>query len=159
MHQIAERKKHHPPSRGTEGSSVPYASQFTDIPNSTLMSLYGDGEQEQSGALSAGALKEQILSRQPGAQPRRQPQIPQAESEADRLSASVTGTSPEAFKADLGRRMGADFSGVHFHTDADAQSKAAAMDARAFTCGSDIYFGPGGFDPTIAAHELVHIVQ
>lgn len=159
MYKNAERKKQHVPSKDTAGSNVPYLSKLTNVPNLTLMSLYGDKEQESSGGLSAEALKDQILSRQPGAQIHRQAQIPQAEQEADRLSASVTATSPEAVKADLGRRMGADFSGVRFHTGADAQSKAAAMDARAFTSGSDIYFGPGGFDPTIAAHELVHTVQ
>lgn len=156
MYKSAQRKKQHVPSKGAEGGMAPYMFGPAGIPNSMLMSAHGD---EPFSDSSSQALKDQILARQPSAQPHRQAQIPQAESEADRLSASVTATSPDAVKADLGRRLGADFSGVRFHTDADAQSKAAAMDARAFTSGSDIYFGPGGFDPTIAAHELVHTVQ
>jgi len=55
--------------------------------------------------------------------------------------------------------MGADFSNVTFHTDSAALKQADAMGARAYTTGSDVYFGSGGFDPGVAAHELVHTVQ
>ena len=92
-------------------------------------------------------------------QERAQAQIPAAEAEADRLSASVSSGGPEAVKAAIGRRLGADFSGVRFHTGETAEAKASAMDARAYTSGADIYFGAGGFDPAVAAHELVHTVQ
>ena len=33
------------------------------------------------------------------------------------------------------------------------------MGARAWAQGGDVYFGKGGFDPKVAAHELVHTVQ
>ena len=88
-----------------------------------------------------------------------QAQIPTAEAEADRLSASVKSGSPVAVKAAMGRRMGADFSGVRFHTGKAAEAKASAVDARAYTSGNDVYFGEGGFDPAVAAHELVHTAQ
>ena len=88
-----------------------------------------------------------------------QAQIPTAEAEADRLSASVKSGSPDAVKAAMGRKMGADFSGVRFHTGKAAEAKASAVDARAYTSGNDVYFGEGGFDPAIAAHELVHTAQ
>ena len=88
-----------------------------------------------------------------------QAQIPTAEAEADRLSASVKSGSPDAVKAAMGRRMGADFSGVRFHTGKAAEAKASAVDARAYTSGNDVYFGEGGFDPAVAAHELVHTAQ
>lgn len=126
------------------------------IPNSAAYTLY-QGTDE--GTDSLPGLESRILARQPDANPRPQPQIPQAEAEADRLSASVSAASPEGVKADMGRRLGADFSGVHFHTGGAAQTKADAMGARAFTSGTDVYFGDGGFDPAIAAHELVHTVQ
>lgn len=92
-------------------------------------------------------------------QERPQAQIPEAEKEADRLSASVTEGSMESVKAVMGRRMGADFSGVRFHTDAVATAKADAMGARAYTSGANVYFGKAGFEPSVAAHELVHTVQ
>ena len=33
------------------------------------------------------------------------------------------------------------------------------MGARAWAQGRDVYFGRGGFEPSVAAHELVHTVQ
>lgn len=81
------------------------------------------------------------------------------ETEADRISAGVTSETPEGVKRQMGRRMGADFSGVRFHIDKEAAQKAAAIGARAFTRGNDIYFGQGGFDGEIASHELVHTAQ
>ena len=38
-------------------------------------------------------------------------------------------------------------------------SSAEQMGARAYATGRDVYFGKGGFDPSVAAHELVHTVQ
>ena len=87
-------------------------------------------------------------------------QIPTAEAEADRIAASVSGArTPEEVKTRLGEKMGADFSHVTFHTDSSALKQADTMGARAYTTGSDVYFGSGGFDPGVAAHELVHTVQ
>jgi FtsZ-binding cell division protein ZapB len=62
-------------------------------------------------------------------------------------------------------QFNADFSQVKIHTGADADRKAAAIGAVAFTEGSDIYFRDGAYDPTSAkgltllAHELTHVVQ
>ena len=87
-------------------------------------------------------------------------QRPDAEREADRLAAGLgDARSPEEVKARMGEQLGADFSGVRFHTDASAVSTAEQMGARAYATGRDIYFGEGGFDPAVAAHELVHTVQ
>lgn len=82
-----------------------------------------------------------------------------AEKEADRLSEGVKGKNPDIVKSGMGKKLGTDFSGVQFHTDADAASKADSMGARAFTSGRDVYFGTGGFDGEVAAHELVHTAQ
>lgn len=87
-------------------------------------------------------------------------QNPQAEQEADDIAASLsTARTPQEVKAQLGERMGADFSAVRFHTDADALQKAEGIGARAYATGRDVYFGEGGFDPVVAAHELVHTAQ
>ena len=87
-------------------------------------------------------------------------QIPAAEREADRLASAAQGArTPEEVKARMGERLGADFSGVRFHTDSGAFRTAEDMGARAYATGWDIYFGQGGFDPAVAAHELVHTVQ
>ena len=87
-------------------------------------------------------------------------QIPEAEREADRLASAAQGArTPEEVKARMGERLGADFSGVRFHTDSGTFHTAEDMGARAYATGRDIYFGQGGFDPAVAAHELVHTVQ
>ena len=82
-----------------------------------------------------------------------------AEREADSLSAGVSSADPEALREEMGSRLGADFSRVRFHEDSASVSRSRSMGARAWTRGSDVYFGRGGFDPQVAAHELVHTVQ
>jgi hypothetical protein len=60
---------------------------------------------------------------------------------------------------------GTDFSGVRVHTDAVSQELNDSLDARAFTIGKDIAFGPGEYQPgtvignALIAHELAHVVQ
>ena len=89
----------------------------------------------------------------------RQAQLPAAEEEADRLSSGVTAATPEALRLEMGERLGADLSSVRFHADPASLREGDRMGARAWTRGSDVYFGEGGFDPAVAAHELVHTVQ
>lgn len=113
-------------------------------------------QSETSGSAGSGDLEARLRAR---VNPRPQAQIASAENEADRLSSGVTATTPEGVKEELGRKLGADFSSVRLHIGGEAESKAASMGARAFTAGSDVYFGPGGFDPAVAAHELVRTAQ
>ncbi|MBQ6509859.1 MAG: DUF4157 domain-containing protein [Flexilinea sp.] len=87
------------------------------------------------------------------------PQIGAAEAEADRLSAGIRSGSPDTVRRQMGGRLGTDFSSVRFHSDPQSVKENEAIGARAYTRGSDIYFGRGGFDPSVAAHELVHTVQ
>jgi Domain of unknown function (DUF4157)/L,D-transpeptidase catalytic domain len=62
-------------------------------------------------------------------------------------------------------RTGFDFAGVRIHADGDAVESAEHIAARAYTHGSDIYFGRGQFRPEsheglkLLAHELAHVVQ
>ena len=62
-------------------------------------------------------------------------------------------------------RFGRDFSKVRIHADARAAELAAAVNAHAYTAGSDIVFGAGQHAPgtesgkRLLAHELVHVVQ
>nr|WP_230198674.1 DUF4157 domain-containing protein [Halopiger djelfimassiliensis] len=65
----------------------------------------------------------------------------------------------------LEERMDADFSNVRVHTGAKAAEAAESIDAKAFTCGNDIVFNSGEYDPESAegqfllAHELAHVRQ
>jgi len=62
-------------------------------------------------------------------------------------------------------RMGQDFGDVRVHTDSQADRAARAVDARAFTLGSDVVFRSGEYRPNsrsgkrLLAHELTHVVQ
>jgi Domain of unknown function (DUF4157) len=62
-------------------------------------------------------------------------------------------------------RFGHDFSRVRIHTDGPATQSARALNARAFTIGQNVVFGPGQYAPEtrsgqlLLAHELTHVVQ
>ena len=84
---------------------------------------------------------------------------PAAEQEAARLSSGVASRTPGTLMREMGCRLGADFSSVRFHDDPESVGKSRAMGARAWAQGRDVYFGRGGFEPSVAAHELVHTVQ
>ena len=63
------------------------------------------------------------------------------------------------------QRFGHDFSKVRIHSDSEAANSAAALNARAYTLGSNIVFGAGEYAPqtrpgrSLIAHELAHVVQ
>ena len=82
-----------------------------------------------------------------------------AEAEANRLSAGITRGTPNSVRREMGSRLNADFSSVHFHEGSESVRQNESMGSLAYTRGSDVYFGRGGFNPMIAAHELVHTVQ
>jgi len=62
-------------------------------------------------------------------------------------------------------RFGYDFSRVRVHTDPRAAEVAESLNARAFTRGNDVVFGPGSYSPDtdcgkrLIAHELIHLIQ
>lgn len=74
-------------------------------------------------------------------------------------------TLEPAVAADMSARLGADFSDVRIHRDAMASESARAVNANAYTVGSDIVFQAGQYDPAspagqrTLAHELTHVVQ
>jgi hypothetical protein len=71
----------------------------------------------------------------------------------------------EADRSFMGKRFGADFSGVRVHTDSNAVQLNRELNAQAFTRGRDVYFGAGRYSPgtssgkQLLAHELTHVVQ
>lgn len=72
---------------------------------------------------------------------------------------------PPATGAFFESRFGRDFGQVRVHTDDRAAESARAMNARAYTVGSDVVFGAKQYAPDTAsgrlllAHELTHVVQ
>ncbi len=62
-------------------------------------------------------------------------------------------------------RFGYDFNDVRVHTGSEAAESARAVEAQAYTAGSDIVFASGQYSPhttsgrTLLAHELTHVLQ
>jgi Domain of unknown function (DUF4157) len=65
----------------------------------------------------------------------------------------------------MGQAMGADFSKVRVHTDAQSDQLNKSIQAKAFTTGQDIFFSKGAYNPKnrsgqeLIAHELTHVIQ
>ncbi len=72
---------------------------------------------------------------------------------------------PTSERAFMEARLGADFGAVRVHRDERAAVAAEAVDARAFTVGSDVVFGAAQWAPgseagrRLLAHELTHVMQ
>ncbi len=72
---------------------------------------------------------------------------------------------PAAERAFFEPRLGADLSRVRVHPDGGAADLNRRLGARAFTVGSDVFFGRGEYRPgseggrRLMAHELTHVLQ
>ncbi|HKF48726.1 MAG TPA: DUF4157 domain-containing protein [Terracidiphilus sp.] len=70
-----------------------------------------------------------------------------------------------AVRADMEPRFQADFSRVRVHTDALAATSATAVNALAYTVGTNLVFSSGQYQPgsssgrMLLAHELAHVTQ
>ena len=68
-------------------------------------------------------------------------------------------------RRDMESRLGHDFSDVRVHDDSAAAASATAVNAHAYTVGSNVVFQRDKYDPsstegrTTLAHELTHVVQ
>jgi|GEM_PF-3866346 len=68
-------------------------------------------------------------------------------------------------QAKMGQAMGADFSDVRVHENAQSQQLNESIQAKAFTTGQDIFFKQGNYNPEsrggqeLLAHELTHVMQ
>jgi|GEM_PF-1718704 len=72
---------------------------------------------------------------------------------------------PEALQGKMEDAFGEDFSNVRIHTGSKSAQLNRAIQAEAFTQGSDIFFNQGAYNPNsrsgqeLLAHELSHVVQ
>ncbi|MDB9494042.1 DUF4157 domain-containing protein [Spirulina major CS-329] len=86
------------------------------------------------------------------------------ESEIHRAQGSGQALDPQLQRS-MGQAMGADFSHVKVHTDRTSDTLNHALQAKAFTTGSDVFFRQGEYNPSskggqeLIAHELTHVVQ
>ena len=79
------------------------------------------------------------------------------------LANTKGGGSPlaEEVRGFMEPRFNKDFSNVKVHTDSNAVQMSKALNAQAFTHGSDIYYGAGKSPGKneLTAHELTHTIQ
>jgi hypothetical protein len=82
----------------------------------------------------------------------------------DVISSGGKPLEPEV-RADMESRLGHDFGDVRIHDDGAAHSSAQAVNAHAYTVGSNVVFQRDKYDPSsqdgkvMLAHELTHVVQ
>jgi hypothetical protein len=80
------------------------------------------------------------------------------------MSASGGTAMPKQLSRKLERTHG-DLSDAVIHTGPEAEQLSRAVNARAFTVGTHMFFGAGEFNPhtkagvELAAHEAAHVVQ
>ncbi|MFZ4508075.1 MAG: eCIS core domain-containing protein [Fimbriimonas sp.] len=83
----------------------------------------------------------------------------------DLLSQSAGSQPGTDVRSNLAPSLGYDFSDARIHTGPPAVDAARNLNARAFTIGSDIFFGEGQYQPgntqgqSLLGHELTHVVQ
>ena len=67
----------------------------------------------------------------------------------------------EGMRTSMEQSFGASFEDVRLHTDTESGAINRSLGAKAFTTGSDIFFGEGAHpgDSQLLAHELTHVVQ
>lgn len=88
-----------------------------------------------------------------------------SEARARMLSEQVAAASSPLRSAAQDARAGFDFRQVRIHADERAAKSAEAINARAFTVGSEIVFAANQYSPQtsegerLLAHELTHVVQ
>jgi hypothetical protein len=72
---------------------------------------------------------------------------------------------PGTVRTRMESAFGASFAGVRLHTDTKGAALSDQLNARAFTVGQHVAFGPGEFRPgsiagdALLAHELAHVMQ
>lgn len=130
----------------SENGTSPGLRWASILGNRAIRRLVGDEGRARPGGTGAGPLDEAVSR--------------EIESRRGR------GTSLDGgARADLEPRMGQDFSDVRVHTGPDADRLSRAVQAEAFTTGSDVFFRHGNYRPAssegrkLLAHELTHVVQ
>src|SRR5215831_4996022 len=92
----------------------------------------------------------------------RDPKLPAAVAQVVRSPAQPLDAETRAL---METRFNYNFSTVRVHADSNAAESTREVNARAYTVGPDIVFGPGEYHPRaregqrILAHEIAHVVQ
>lgn len=141
--------------------------KITEVPEGVPTDLSGGPSGEKAGETasvtnageaSSSAATVSFKGLQGGAREASNPQAIQGQlGHGQSLNGGVRSSMETAF--------GVDFSHVRVHTDTKAAGLSESLNARAFTVGRDVAFGPGEYRPgtlvgdALIAHELAHVMQ
>lgn len=145
----------------TSTVATPRLSRETPRPDVHVMRAAAAGRPDVLGA--AGMLELQRLAGNEAAgelaeQPERSPVL-------DVVGSGGGRPLDSGLRDEMESRLGHDFGDVRIHTDSAATESARAVNAHAYTVGSDVVFQRDQYDPastsgrTMLAHELTHVVQ
>lgn len=167
-------------------ASSPSPKRQEKIRINSLIQRQPDEEEEAQAKLQVQRQKEEeeepvqarLIQKQPEEEPIQSKFIPKKENNETATSTLDSGFEsrlnstkgsgnplPDNTRNFMENRFGADFSSVKIHTDSNAVQMNKALNAQAFTCGNDIYFNSGKYNPNtssgkhLLAHELTHTVQ
>jgi hypothetical protein len=123
-------------------------------------------EEEEEAPMPRAETEEEEEPMQARARSSRRPRLtPQFESDLKALRRKGGEPLPDPVRSFLEPRFGHSFSDVRVHVGPDASALAEDANARAFTVGRHIVFGPGEYHPSaeqgvrLIAHELTHVMQ
>ncbi len=144
---------------GSPSPGACFSTDFSQVPVHTAATA-------RASAAEAGARAAFPAAQRRGASPTERGSTLAAQRDAVRAALRSQGRplSPPV-RADMEARLGADFADVRVHTDQAADRAARAVAAHAFTTGSHLVFGRGGYDTSstegrrLLAHELTHVMQ
>ncbi len=153
---------------GEKANTSP-AAELSQSPGSVHPKLTinepGDAYEQEADRVSARVTdmpEPQPQTRQDGANVSGQTAAPPIVPEVIRSPGQPLDAATRAF---MEPRLGYDFSHVQVHTDAKAAQSARAVNARAYTVGSNVVFADGQYVPQssegqrLLAHELTHVVH
>jgi hypothetical protein len=156
--------------QGTIGNqaALRYLTQRLPVPSENASGSFAKAAVSQPGEpleREADHIAERAMHAPQGAgpSPHAKPDAPVAL--GDDLAPASGRPLERGVRADMERRLGADFGAVRVHTGVHAARSAAVYDALAYTSGRNIVFGEGQYAPESAAgrrllaHELAHVMQ
>jgi len=145
------------PSRTSETQSK--TQSLSTVPESTQQVLH------LQRSLGNRAVQRLLRRSQPQAMgPEGGAVAPQVQQGIDQARGHGQSVNPQV-GAQVGQALGADFSQVHVHTDAQSDTLNRSLSSEAFTTGSDIFFSQGAYNPGtqsgrgLLTHELTHVAQ
>jgi Domain of unknown function (DUF4157) len=153
------------PRQGPEhGPNAAHGQEAAGLPsligNAAFTNLVRSGGAVPGGGAPGGAAVHRAAAGSQGAGPL-DPEI------ASAIDAQRGGGAPlpRNVRADMEHHLGHGFENVRVHTGAGADTVSRAVQAEAFTTGTDVFFASGRYDPEssagrgLLAHELTHVVQ